>query len=208
MYYVLSKLVEFLKDREDVDLIILCGDITADYLFRYFSELEQQQYQDYQKLKEMLNGLNKKILFIQGNHDVFSVDNEDTDYLPNCTDEAFSNFIPIEFLNFSMYGTKHEGNEEDMHLRLSRLKIDEKSIIVSHITPYKCLDNDMYQGSKAIREMVKEKNLAYFFCGHVHEKFGFKKLYNTYVFNVACDETTTRGWVVNLENAKYEKIIL
>lgn len=49
---------------------------------------------------------------------------------------------------------------------------------------------------------------AYFFCGHVHDKFGFKKLYNTYVFNAACDESTTRGWVVDLENGKHEKVVL
>ena len=105
----------------------------------------------------------------------------------------------------SMYGTKREGDEEDMHLRLSKLKIDDKSIIISHIAPYKCLDSHIYQGSEAIRKMIKEKRSAYFFCGHVHAEFGFKKLYNTYVFNAACDKTTTRGWVVDLENAKHEK---
>lgn len=137
-FEVLNKIVDFINGREDIDLIILCGDITGDHLFSYFFELEDQQYEDYKKIKEMFGGLKRKVLFIQGNHDVFSVDKEDTDYLPNCTDEAFKNYIPIEYLNFSMYGRKREGNEEDMHLRLSKLKIDEKSIIISHIAPYKC----------------------------------------------------------------------
>lgn len=207
-FEVLNKIVDFIKGREDIDLIILCGDITGDHLYRYFFELEDQQYEDYKKIKEMLSGLNRKVLFIQGNHDVFSVDKEDTDYLPNCTDEAFKNYIPIEYLNFSMYGTKREGNEEDMQFRLSKLNIDKKSIIISHIAPYKCLDSHIYQGSEAIRKMIKEKKPAYFFCGHVHAEFGFKKLYNTYIFNAACDETTTRGWVVDLENAKHEKVVL
>lgn len=51
-----------------------------------------------------------------------------------------------------------------------------------------------------------DKNVAYFFCGHVHAELEIKKLYNTYVFNAACDETMTRGWVVELENGKYEKV--
>jgi uncharacterized protein len=205
---VINKIVQFIKGREDIHTIILCGDITGDHLYRYFFELEDQQYEDYKKIKKMLKELNRKVLFIQGNHDVFCVDKLDNDYLPNCKDEAFNNFTPIEYLNFSMYGTKREGNEEDMHSRLSKLKIDEKSIIISHLPPYKCLDNDIFSGSEAIRKMVKEKKPAYFFCGHVHDNFGFKKLYNTYVFNAACDETTTRGWIVELETAKHEKVIL
>jgi uncharacterized protein len=56
--------------------------------------------------------------------------------------------------------------------------------------------------------MIKEKRPAYFFCRHVHAEFEFKKLYNTYVFIAACDETTTRGWVVVLENVKHEKVVL
>jgi Icc-related predicted phosphoesterase len=205
---VLGKIVEFIKEREDVELIILCGDITGDHLYRYFFELEDQQFEDYKKLKEMLRKLNRKVLFIQGNHDVFNVDKEDDYYLPNCKDEALKNFLPIEYLNFSMYGTKREGNEEDMAQRLSKIEIDENSIIVSHLPPYKCLDSNIYKGSEAIRKIVKDKKPAYFFCGHVHAEFGVKKLYNTYVFNAACDEITTRGWIVELENGKYEKIIL
>ncbi|GCD11614.1 hypothetical protein [Clostridium tagluense] len=42
----------------------------------------------------------------------------------------------------------------------------------------------------------------------MHDDFGFKKLLNTFVVSVACDEITTRGWVVNLEIAAYEKVIL
>ncbi len=34
------------------------------------------------------------------------------------------------------------------------------------------------------------------------------KLYNTKVFNVACNESNTRGWIVDLETEKYNKVIL
>ena len=78
-----------------------------------------------------------------------------------------------------MYGTNREGNEEDIAYRLSKLNIHEESIIISHVPPHKCLDkgnNGVYYGSKAIRDMIKEKKPRIFFCGHVHEDFSFKKL--------------------------------
>ncbi|MBU3178407.1 metallophosphoesterase [Clostridium estertheticum] len=192
-------------------MVILCGDITADYVVNSFDKLECKQYDEYKKIIEILQQLNKVVLFILGNHDVFNVDNGDTNYLPYCSKVVFNNFVSIEYINFIMYGTKREGNEQDMMYRLSKLNIDNTSIIISHLPPYKCLDkanNGIYYGSRAIRDMTKAKKTAYFFCGHVHEAFGFKKLYNTFVFNVACDEFTTRGWVVNLETSIYEKVIL
>ena len=210
-FNVLNKIIQFVKDREEIDCIILCGDITRDHVVNHFNELEDKQYEDYKKIKDMLQQLNRKILFVRGNHDVFTVDGSDITYLPYCKTVAFNNFIAIEYVNFLMYGTKREGNEQDMIYRLSKFNIDNKSIVISHLPPYKCLDkvnNGIYYGSGAIREMIKEKKPAYFFCGHVHDSFGFKKLHNTLVFNAACNETTTRGWGVNLETAKYEKIIL
>ncbi|MBZ9624422.1 metallophosphoesterase [Clostridium sp. FP2] len=208
---LLSKIVEFIRDREDIDCIILCGDITADHVVNSFNELEDRQYQDYKKNMKILHQLNKRVLFILGNHDVFNVDKGDANYLPYCNAEEFNKFVPIEYSNFIMYGTKREGNEQDMVSRILKLNIDNKSIIISHLPPYKCLDktnNSAYCGSRAIRDMIKVKKPAYFFCGHVHNAFGFRKLYNTFVFNAACDETTARGWIVDLQTAKHEKIIL
>lgn len=210
-FHVLNKIVHFLKNRKDIECIILCGDIAGDYEAASFNELENRQYNDYKKIIKILEQLNKKILFILGNHDVFNIDKRDRNYLPYCNIEVFKDFVSIEYINFFMYGMKREGNEEDMTYRLAKLNIHNKSIIISHIPPYKCLDkakNGVYYGSKAIRNMIKEKKPAYFFCGHVHDAFGFKKLHNTLVFNAACDETTTRGWVVNLETGEYEKVIL
>lgn len=208
---VLSKIVKFVKEREDIECVILCGDITSDYPGATFDELENKQYEDYKKIVEMLRQTNKRVLFILGNHDVFNVDKTDINYLPYNNEAIFNNFVSIEYINFLMYGTKREGNEQDMVYRISKLNIDNKSIIVSHVPPYKCLDkanNGVNFGSQAIRDMIKEKKPTYFFCGHVHHDFGFKKLHNTFVFNAACDEVTTRGWVVNLETVAFEKIIL
>lgn len=167
-FNVLNKIIEFVKERQDIDCIILCGDITGDHVFSYFYELEDKQYEDYKIIKDKLQQLNRKVLFIQGNHDVFTVDKSDITYLPYCKTESFNNFIAIEYVNFLMYGTKREGNEQDMICRLSKLNIDNKSIIISHLPPYKCLDkanNGVYYGSGAIRDMIKEKSLHIFSVG-------------------------------------------
>ena len=37
---VLSKIVKFVKEREDIDCVILCGDITADYAVTSFTITE------------------------------------------------------------------------------------------------------------------------------------------------------------------------
>lgn len=208
---ILNKIADFIKNRQDIELIILCGDIAKDYSCDFFEELENKQYSDYKKIMYILTKLNRKIIFIQGNHDVFNVDKIDENYLPYCGSEVFNNFVTIEYTNFFMYGTRREGNEEDMTHRLAKLNINNKSIIVSHIPPYKCLDkadNGKYYGSTAVRAMIKDKKPSYFLCGHVHDSFGFKKLHKTLVFNGACSEVEARGWVVNLETGKHEKIVL
>lgn len=207
----IKKITEFLKCRKDIDCFIICGDFTADYVTRSFTELENRQYDNYKNLKEILSTSNKDIIFILGNHDTFTVDKSDTVYLPYNDKELYNNFVPLEYTNFYMYGLKREGDEEDMKRRLSKLRINSESIIVSHIPPYKCLDksvNGIHYGSTAILDMIKSKTPAFFFCGHVHNAFGFKKLHKTMVFNVACDDTTARGWIVDTVTLKYEKIIL
>jgi Icc-related predicted phosphoesterase len=208
---IIKKINGFLSRRIDIECIILCGDISADYEVSSFEELEQLQYEDYKKILEMLQSIKRKILFIQGNHDVFIVDTDEESYLKNNKLEIFQNFIPIEYLNFIMYGTKREGDDEEMAYRLSKLKVNTNSIIISHLPPHKCLDKDKNgtnYGSKAINELIKDKKPAYFFCGHVHDGFGYKRLYDTNVFNASCKDNTARGWIVNLENGEFEKVIL
>ncbi|MCB2298616.1 hypothetical protein LGL05_12600 [Clostridium tagluense] len=57
---VLCKIVKFVKEREDIDCVILCGDITADCVGTSFNEIEDIQYDDYKKAIQMLQQINKK----------------------------------------------------------------------------------------------------------------------------------------------------
>lgn len=61
---VLNKIADFIKGRKDIELIILCGDITADYSSVSFEDLENKQYSDYKKVMWLLKKLNRKLIFI------------------------------------------------------------------------------------------------------------------------------------------------
>lgn len=208
---VFHKIVSFLKERKDVDSLILCGDITGDQETRIIKEYAEAQYEEYKKMKWLVEYINKNLLFVLGNNDIFHVKETDTSYLPNCNKKEYQDFVPIEYSNLLFQQPEELEKEDSIKRKLENLPIDNKSIIISHVPPYNCVDkipNGMSFGSAALREVVKEKRPKLFFCGHVHYAYGVEKLYDTLVFNVACDETTTRGWLVDLETFNYEKIIL
>lgn len=208
---VFHKIVTFVKGRADIECIILCGDISGDYSVQSLKELGIKQKEEYDKFKFLLEYVNKELIYVLGNNDVFDAEISDNSYLPNCNKEEYKNFVAIEYTNFLFENPINYESENNIKERLNKLHINEESIVVSHVPPFKCLDNiknGMNFGSIALRELIKEKRPAFFFCGHVHYAFGVEKLYDTLVFNVACDETTTRGWIVDLETRNYEKVIL
>lgn len=49
-FYILNQIADFIKNRQDIELRILCGDIAKDYSCDFFEELENKQYSDYKKV--------------------------------------------------------------------------------------------------------------------------------------------------------------
>lgn len=208
---VFHKIVTFVKGKEDIQCIILCGDISGDHTVQSMKELGIKQKEECEKFKLLLKYVNKELIYVLGNNDIFDVEISDTAYLPNCNKGDYKNFVAIEYTSSLFENPINYESEDNIKERLNRLYINEESIVVSHVPPYKCLDNiknGMNFGSIALRELIEEKKPAFFFCGHVHYAFGVEKLYDTLVFNTACDETTARGWIVDLETHCYEKVIL
>jgi uncharacterized protein len=207
---VLKEIYKLHKSVKDIKYFILCGDITGDFDCTSFSELENKQYSNFLEIKGCLREISHiKTLFILGNHDVLKISNDEEMYTPNNCKKDQVNFVPLEYLNFIMYGTRREGDEEDMKYRLQKLNVSEKSIIVAHQPPYKCLDkanNGKHYGSQSIREMIRLKRPALYLCGHVHEGFGVKKLYDTLVVNAACDTSNARGWIIDIETVDHKKV--
>jgi len=177
-------------------------------------ELIKIQEEDYLCFKTLINEIkNKKVYYILGNHDLFLVDKDDMNYLPNASRANIENtFIPFEILDIQLYGSNREGNEQDIKKALDEISsINEEKIIVAHQPPYMCLDkgtNGHFYGSSSIKNMILDKKPSIFFCGHVHEDFGVKRLGNTLVVNCACDNSINRGVIVDAVTLECEEIIV
>ncbi|HHV16754.1 MAG TPA: hypothetical protein GXX58_09330 [Gelria sp.] len=68
--------------------------------------------------------------------------------------------------------------------------------------PHGCLDQIQggeRVGSTAIREFLRDKHPPIWLCGHIHESFGAKRMYDTSVFNCACNPRISklRGWIID-----------
>lgn len=213
-YKGLRKIVDFLNSRGDIDAAIFCGDIAEDYNYSTVRELSRLQAEDYLCFKTMISEIvNKKVYYILGNHDVFLVDKEDMNYLPNAVNANIEHtFIPFEIVNIQFYGINREGNEVDIKKELNDIcSINKNKIIISHAPPYKCLDKSISgrcYGSSSIRNMILDKSPLMFICGHVHEGYGVEKLGNTLVVNCSCSNFEIRGVIIDTHLEKYEEITL
>lgn len=208
---VFHKVVSFIKDRDDIECLIICGDITAFHKCNTFKEIEEKQYKDFEQMKSLLQYVNKDLLFVLGNNDMFDAEKSDNSYVPYCYKEKYKNFKGIEYTDLLFQDPREFDDEDSIIKKFDLLKIDSNSIVISHVPPYKCLDNinnGLNFGSLAIKELIRDKKPSILFCGHVHHAFGVKKLYDTLVFNCACDENESRGWIVDIEKLSYEKIVL
>ncbi len=208
---VIEKIHSFAAQRPDIEYILLCGDITSDYRAFDYEWIQAEQDKEYFDIVTRFKAIGKKVVSIRGNHDTFDLEEDEETYLINNKYPELSNFIGIEYINFHMYGTTRELSEEGIERKLLQLNINKQTILISHIPPYNCLNNNKsgpYKGSVALRNIIKEIQPKMLFFGHVHEGFGVKKLYKTLVFNVACDKNIARGWIVDTSTKKYEKIVL
>jgi len=213
-YNNLRKTVDFINSRDDIEVAIFCGDISARHDYSTVMELIKIQEEDYLSFKTIISEIkNKKVYYILGNHDLFLVDKGDINYLPNASRANIENtFIPFEILDIQLYGSNREGNELDIKKALDEIKdINKEKIIVAHQPPHMCLDkgtNGHYYGSTSVKNMILTKGPAIFLCGHVHEDYGVKKLGNTLVVNCACEKLINRGMIVDTNTLEYKEVIL
>ncbi|MEK6981788.1 MAG: metallophosphoesterase [Candidatus Micrarchaeota archaeon] len=100
------------------------------------------------------------------------------------------NIVGFGFSNITPYGTPGELSEEEIYERMSRLDIDQNTLLLCHCPPYGIFDQgagssrEKHIGSVAIRKIIEEKKPFLMFCGHAHEWFGTKKLGETTIVKV------------------------
>ena len=170
--------------RLDVELILVCGDITN------FGHVNQAA-----SLFEPLTSLNLPLLYVPGNCDLSSFFEEKIDNAHNihasCVKIKDHAFIGVGGAPSSYLKTPLEFPEDWLMNSLNRgfamCSSADKLIVVSHAPPFNTKVDLAYMnrhiGSRSIRRFVEEKNPLAVFCGHVHETRGIDWIGETLVTN-------------------------
>lgn len=100
------------------------------------------------------------------------------------------NLVGFGFSNPTPFHTPGELKDEQIYEKISKLNIDEKTILLLHAPPYGLLDEikGNHIGSQAIRRIIEEKQPFLVFCGHLHEVIGVVKFGKTLIVNVPAAE--------------------
>jgi len=177
-----SKLVKKLAEKaekEKVDLVILCGDITG-----------------FVETKNIINPFkekNKRVLIVPGNWDSFAT----TDFLASIYGVRNIHGYSVQYENIGFFGAGGaEGpgpgriSEKEIFETLKKahegIKNIEKKIMVTHMHPSPSLSEfSGIKGSDAITKAIKKFKPDILLHGHIHEASGIEeKIGNTRIINV------------------------
>lgn len=169
-------------NKEKVDLVILCGDITQ------FDQSTANLIKPFKKLKE-------KVLLIPGNHEPVAT----ADFLSELYNVKNIHGYSVRYKDVGFFGaggTSMVGpnvtSKEDMFKLLKKgfdkIKYLQKKIMVTHEHPSGSKMEKFtkfFQGSSSIRKAIDTFNPDILLCSHVHEAEGIEeKIGKTKVINV------------------------
>jgi Icc-related predicted phosphoesterase len=150
-------------NKEEIDLIISCGDLNPDYL----SFLTTMYSCD--------------VLYVHGNHDVRYKQHPPEGCI--CIDDQLINYKGIRILGLGGSMNYNNGpfqyTESQMKLRAMRLWYQIQlnrgfDILVSH-SPAKGINDGEdfpHQGFQCLRNLIEKHKPVYFLHGHVHMNYG------------------------------------
>lgn len=172
-------------EKEKVDLVILCGDLTG--------------FRETKNIIKPFKDKNKKVLIIPGNHESFAT----TDFLAKLYDvkniHGYSTTYESNNKKVGIFGAggaenlpQFPGNitEKEMFETLkeahSGIKGIEKKIMITHMHPKGSLSEATgIEGSSAITKAIKEFHPDILLHSHIHETEGIEgKIGKTKVINV------------------------
>jgi len=166
--------------RENIDLVILCGDITG------FAETKN--------IIRPFKDKKKKVLILPGNWDSFAT----TDFLASFYGVRNIHGYSVKYENVGFFGAggaedapgPSRVTEEQMISTLkkahSELKGIEKKVMITHMHPSKSKSEfSGIPGSKAITKAIKKFKPNILIHGHIHEGAGIEeKIGKTRIVNV------------------------
>ena len=166
-------------EKQSVDLVILCGDITG--------------FVNTKNIIKPFRDKNKEVFLIPGNHDFPAA----IDFLAKYYKMKNLHEYSLEFQNVGFFGTGHanlsplsKAFENEMFKGLKRahsyIKNMQKKIMITHMHPFKSLSEASgFEGSHAITKAIKQFKPDILLHGHIHEAAGVEELIgNTRVLNV------------------------
>jgi len=177
----LAKKLAKKAEKENVDLVILCGDILG--------------WTETSNLIKPFKEKNKKVLLVPGNHDSFAT----ADFLAQIYEVKNIHGYAVSYENVGFFGAGGSSDtphfpgaiSEDELLKTlkkahSSLKGIEKKVMVTHMHPLGSVSEfSGFQGSKSIRKAVELFKPDFLLHGHIHEAAGFEqKIGKTKVINV------------------------
>lgn len=159
------------KKFKDIDLIISCGDLKADYL------------------SFLVTMIKAPLFYVPGNHD--------TEYINNppegceCIDGKLINYKGIRILGLGgahMYSfQEYQYTEKQMRKRIRKLKPmiwfnKGFDILVTHAPSYSIgnENSSCHKGFRCFEELMDKYSPKYFFHGHMHLSYGLKPRINEY----------------------------
>jgi uncharacterized protein len=175
-----KKLAEMAK-KENVDLVVLCGDIT-------------QADQSTDNLIGPFKKLHEKILLIPGNHEPIST----VDFLAEAYDVKNLHGYSVKYKDVGIFGAGSANiglfqlSEKEIYDLLKkgfdRIKYLNKKIMVTHVHPTGSKMEKFtkfFPGSNGVKKAIDKFKPDILFCSHVHEAEGIEeKIGNTLVINV------------------------
>lgn len=177
----LAKKLAERAEKENVDLVILCGDITmADT--------------NVEGLIGPFVKKHKKVLIIPGNHETVAT----ADFLADFYDIKNIHGYSVKYKDVGIFGAGganiglHQLSEKELYDLLKKgfdkVKYLKKKIMVTHVHPTKTKMEKFtkfFPGSEGIKKAVDKFHPDILLCSHVHEAEGIEeKIGKTRVINV------------------------
>lgn len=174
----LTKKLAEKAEKENVDLVILCGDITG--------------FRETKDIIKPFKDRHKKVLIIPGNHDSFASVDFLADFYGLKNIHGYS--VIQDKIGFFGAGGADIGpgkiTEKEIYDILkkahSNLKGIEKKVMITHMHPSESFSEfSGFPGSQAINHAIKKFKPDLLIHGHIHEAEGIEeKIHSTKVINV------------------------
>lgn len=179
-----TRLAERLADKsekENVDLIVLCGDLT------HFEESTENILGPFIKR-------NKKVVFVPGNHETFAT----ADFLAELYGATNLHGYSMRMDNIGLFGAgganiglfqlSEKEFMDTLEIGHNKVKDLKRKIMVTHVHPAGSKIEkftNLFPGSGAVTEALYKFKPDLLLCSHVHEAEGIEeKIGNTLVVNV------------------------